>query len=231
MTGSLEALAIATFLFVGGHVVLSWAPVRGQLVAVVGEQWFPAVYSVLVGAAFAWMAFAYGAAPFVEVWNPPIGLRHIALTVMPLAFILFVGSVTTPNPSLAGVPSGAIAERGPVGFLKITRHPMLWAFGLWGLCHLLANGDAASMVMFGGLTALALGGAAHIDARKRAKLGSAWEVYAAQTSYLPFQAMIQGRTKLAFSEIGWWRIGLGVLLYAIVLFAHEWAFGVTPLPL
>jgi len=231
MTGSLEALAIATLLFVGGHVFLSWAPVRGRLAAGVGEQRFPILYSVFVGAAFVWMAFAYGAAPFVHVWDPPIGLRHIALTVMPLAFILFVGSVTTPNPSLAGVPSGTIAERGPVGFLKITRHPMLWSFALWGLCHLLANGDAASMVVFGGLTALALGGAAHIDARKRTNVGPAWEAYAAQTSYLPFQAMIQGRTRLTFSEIGWWRIGLGVLLYAIVLFTHEWVFGVTPLPL
>jgi len=231
MIGSLWALAIATFLFVGGHFALSSRPVRGRLVAAVGEPRFLIAYSVFVGLAFVWMAFAYGAAPIVEVWVPPIGLRHVALTIMPLAFILLVGSLTTPNPSLAGADTGAIAVQGPVGFLKITRHPMLWSFGLWGLCHLLANGDVASIILFGGLTVLALAGAKVIDAKKRALFGNAWEAYAAETSYLPFQAMLQGRTRLVFSEIGWWRIGLGVLLYAVALFAHEWLFGVTPLPL
>ncbi len=231
MTGTIGHVVISVALFVGGHFLLSSPPVRKPLVRALGERPFLALYSLVALILFAWMLFAYGAAPVIQVWTPPTALRHLSLTVMPFACILVVAGITTSNPSLAGVDGGAIAGRGPVGILKITRHPMMWGFGLWGITHLLANGDSRGMILFGGMTVLALGGALAIDAKKRAALGDAWNLYCAQTSYLPLAAVLSGRTRVSLGEIGYWRLALGVAVYVIVLAAHGSLFGVDPWPL
>ena len=230
MTGSLLHLALASMLFVGSHVVLSIGTVRAPLVAAVGEPLFRGVYSILALALIVWMVMAYNAAPYVEVWTPATGWRHLSLTLMVPAAILVVGGITTPSPTSAGTDTRDVAARGPKGLTKITRHPMMWGIGLWGVSHLLANGDAAAMVLFASLTALALLGPLAIDARRRAGMGDDWERFAGKTSYLPFAAMAAGRTRLRLREIGWWRLGLGITLYAVLLTAHPWLFGVNPLP-
>ena len=230
MTGSLLLLAVASLLFVGSHIVLSIRAVRAPLVAVMGEPLFRGLYSMLALALIVWMVMAYNAAPFVEIWHPATGWRHLSLTLMVPAAILVVGGITTPNPTSAGTDTREMAARGPIGMAKITRHPIMWGIGLWGVSHLLANGDAAGMLLFGSLSALALFGPLAIDAKRRASMGTDWERFAAKTSYLPFAAMVAGRTRLRFSEIGWWRIGLGVILYALLLWSHPWLFGVNPLP-
>jgi uncharacterized membrane protein len=231
MTGTVGHVALAMVLFVGGHFILSAPPVRKPLVAMLGEWPFLGLYSLIALILLAWVLLAYAAAPTVAIWTPPTGLRHLSLSVMPFACILAVAALTTPNPSVAGVDGGAIARRGPRGILKITRHPMMWGFGLWGITHLLANGDAAGMILFGGMTVLALGGALAIDARKRAQLGTDWEVYCDQSSYLPFAAIVAGRTRVSLREIGYARLAGGVALYVVLLAAHGWLFGVDPWPL
>lgn len=230
MTGSLWHLALACLLFVGSHVVLSNRAVRAPLTEAVGEPVFRAVYSIVSLALIVWMAMAYGAAPYVEIWFPATGWRHLSLTLMVLAALLVVGGITTPSLPTFGGGSPELAARGPRGFAKITRHPLMWGFVLWGVSHLLANGDAAAMLLFGSLTVLALLGPLAIDVKRRANMGAAWERFAAETSYWPFAAMVAGRTRLRFHEIGWWRIGLGLALYAILLWSHPWLFGVNPLP-
>jgi uncharacterized membrane protein len=231
MTGSVWHLAIATVLFVGSHFALSSPPVRKPLVAAIGERPFLGVYSLLSLVLIVWTVIAYGDAPLVEVWTPPTGLRHLSLGVMPFACILVVAGLTTPNPSVAGVDGRAIAARGPVGILKVTRHPMMWGIGLWGIVHLLANGDAAGMILFAGMTTLALGGAWAIDARKDLTHEPSWEAFCDQTSYLPLAAVLSGRARVSLGEIGWWRLALGLALYAVLLAAHGWLFGVDPWPL
>ena len=121
-------------------------------------------------------------------------------------------------------------DAGPVGIMKITRHPVLWAVALWGTAHLRASGDAASIILFGGITLLALVGAAAQDARRRVQFDAVWQAFAERTSYLPFAALLRKRTRLRFGEIGWWRIALGLGLFAFLLWLHPWLFGVNPLP-
>lgn len=171
MTGTVGNLALAMALFVVSHFLLSAPPIRRPLARVLGEWPFLGLYSLVALVLFAWVLFAYMDAPLVTVWTPPTALRHLSLTVMVFACILVAAGLTTPNPSLAGVESEAIAERGPVGVLKVTRHPMMWGFGFWGVTHFLANGDAAGMILFGGMTVLALGGALAIDFKKRVLSG------------------------------------------------------------
>lgn len=224
-------LASAVALFVASHLILSLPWIRDALVALLGEHTFRALYSAIALGLLLWVALAYRDAPIVDVWYPPIGLMHLSLLIMPLASILFVAGLTTPNPSAIGGGQSESISQGPVGVLKITRHPVMWAVVLWGLAHLLANGDAASLILFGGITLLALVGAAAQQAKKRRQLGRDWQAYAQQTSFLPLAALLSKRTRLSFGEIGWWRIALGFVLFALLLWLHPWLFGVDPLPI
>lgn len=231
MTGSLGALAAATALFVASHLMLSYPPVRTPLVARFGDAGFRGAYSVLSLALLTWMALAYRDAPVVDAFSPPIGLQHLSLLIMPFACIFLVAGLTTANPSAVGGNPRELLDAGPVGILKITRHPVMWGFGLWGIAHLLANGDVASLTLFGGLTLLALGGASAQDSKKRRQFGEAWAGFAKRTSFVPFAALIGGRTRMSPAEIGWWRLGLGLAVYGLLLWLHPWLFGVSPLPL
>ena len=53
----------------------------------------------------------------------------------------------------------------------------MWAIVLWGVAHVLVNGDAAGLILFAGLTILAVVGAAHSDFRRQAMLAEAWTAY------------------------------------------------------
>ncbi len=76
---------------------------------------------------------------------------------MPLALFLLVGGVLIPNPSATGM-TGVLDRLEPArGVLRITRHPVMWGVGLWAAVHLVANGDLASLLFFGGFLLTALG--------------------------------------------------------------------------
>jgi uncharacterized membrane protein len=77
---------------------------------------------------------------------------------------------------------------------------------------------------------LAIFGTASIDAKRKRALGGKWDAFAAQTSNIPFAAILAGRQSLKLSEIGWWRIALAVAIYAALLVGHPYAFGARALP-
>jgi uncharacterized membrane protein len=109
----------------------------------------------------------------------------------------------------------------------VTRHPFLVGVTIWAAAHILANGDVASLIMFGGFLALSLIGPLQIDAKRAASHPDTWPAFLAQTSWLPFAAMMGGRTNVTMAEIGWGRMAGGVALFLVILLlGHEWAFGV-----
>jgi uncharacterized membrane protein len=226
--GSLASLAGATLLFVLGHLALSFAPIRRRLVGTLGEKPFMGVYSLIVTAGLIWMVLAWRAAPYVEIWRAPPWTRWITLVVMPLAFVFLIAGMSTKNPTSMGQGTAASAE--PQGFVRITRHPNLWAFALWGLAHIPSNGDASSLMLFGGFAFLAIAGMIHIDSKRRAALGETWEHFAATTSLVPFGAILSGRTRLGLDKGMIVRIVVGLVLYAGLLLAHHGLFGASPLP-
>jgi uncharacterized membrane protein len=224
----LNALFAATLVFVGGHFLLSSEPLRGRLVESLGDGMFRGLYGLVMLAAFAAMLAAYGAAPQTPVWSPPPAFKLVPVLVMPVAAVLLVAGVTTPNPTMVGgekVLDGR-PESAAVGILTITRHPFLWATTLWAVSHLLVRGDAANIILLAGILVLSLGGMAHIDKRREAALGSDWGPVAMTTSRLPFKAVLQGRCELDLAGIGWKRLFGGLALYALLLPAHGWLLGV-----
>lgn len=229
MTGTLGHLALASLIFFGAHIGISSTPLRAALVKMMGERIYLLAYSILMLALLVWMVIAFNAAPDVVLWDFGVGVRHLSLLVMWVAFILFASAMSPNAPAVAGAPEGAIT-RAPIGMFKITRHPMLWSFAIWGLMHLAANGDAASLIFFGALTVLAVVGTFLIDHKKHAALGSLWDRYAAQSSNIPFYAVVRGHAKVGLGEIGWKPWVYGTVFYVIVVSGHGFVLGVSPLP-
>jgi uncharacterized membrane protein len=99
-----------------------------------------------------------------------------------LASILLVGSFFK-NPALVGAPG---PRGGPTGVMRITRHPMMWAFAIWAAVHLAMVGMPKALVFDGAILILALAGAAGQDAKKARMMGEDWHDWTAQTAFVPF---------------------------------------------
>ena len=229
MTGTSDHVLYAAIVFLAIHL-LPGTPIRGRAVKAMGEGPYRALFSLLSAIVLAWLAVAYGAAPYEEIWPQAPWTRWVPLIVMPFTLILFVAGLTSRNPSMAGMERAVDQQFAVVGILTITRHPLLWSFALWSLAHLPPNGDRASLWMFGSLAVLALAGMAMIDRRKGEEIGAAWGPILMRTSAIPFLAAVQGRTKVDWRGISWWRPVLGLFLYALILGGHRHVFGVSPWP-
>ncbi len=225
--GGLGELILAAMLFAGGHFLASAAPVRGVLAARLGERGFTGIYSVVAIALFVWLILAYAQAPAVPLWTAPSWCYWLPAIFMTLASLLLVSGVSQDNPTLVMQHLKAGTRPAP-GILAITRHPVMWAIGIWALAHIPANGAAAELILFGSLAILALGGTLAIDAKKRRAWGEAeWTRFAGQTSNLPFAAILAGRARLRPGEIGWLRVIGAATLYVLLVFGHPWIAG-TP---
>jgi uncharacterized membrane protein len=227
-------LVAAALVFILMHLLIAGTRVRDALVARIGQGPYMGLFSLASVVVLAWLIFAFGAArsdPAAGmVWASPPALRWVQLVLQFLAFLLVVPGLTTPNPTSVAQQDRVERPDAVRGMLRITRHPFLWGVAIWAFGHLLVNGDAAGMVLFGSLLALALFGTVSIDAKRRRALGEKWDTFAAQTSNIPFAAIAAGRQTLNLGEIGWWRIALAVVLYAVLFAAHPYAFGVSPEP-
>ena len=217
-------LLIGAAIFFGGHLLLSSGPVRPRLAAALGERGFLALFSTVALIGLIWLGYGYAVAPRDPWWGGP-GLAVVPLVLMAPAALLYVGAFSQRNPTSVGQSAEGEAARGIV---RITRHPFLWAMVLWAIGHLIVNGDFPSVVLFGGILALAFIGMGEIDRKTRARDPEGWAAFEARTSVVPFAAIAQGRNRLVWSEIGWWRLALAAALYAALLALHPFVIGVSP---
>ncbi len=125
-------------LFLGIHLFSSLRPVRARLIAKLGEGAYKGLYSLLALAGFVLIVAGMGKAPSTALWEPPAWGRYAAIWFMPFALILLAAAFIPGN------------------LKRLTAHPMLWAVTLWALVHLIANGDLAGMLLFGGFGFYAL---------------------------------------------------------------------------
>jgi uncharacterized membrane protein len=224
------SLIVAALFFVGIHWFIAGTELRWKITAKIGEEAFQIIFSLLSLFGIFWLARVYRHAPYVALWGPVGGLRPLALVVMLIAFFLVVLAFTSPNPT--AVRGGALLkEKDPAkGIQRITRHPFLWGVLLWSLTHLALNGDLDSVIFFSAFLLITLRGPASIDRKRKKLFGDDWDRFAAVTSNLPFQAILERRNSLNFAELGWWRLILAVVLYGFFLHMHQTFFGVSPLP-
>lgn len=227
----MTSLIAAAVFFVLLHLLVSGTALRGVLVGVLKEGPYMGLFSLASLGGLIWLGMAYGQARGTGqvYWDLGAGARHGGMLLMLLAFLLMVPGILTLNPT--GVKQEGALDKPDAarGILRITRHPFLWGVAVWATGHLLANGDAPSIVLFGALLVLALSGGASIDAKRGKALGARYAAFVARTSNIPFAAILSGKQKLSIGEIGWWRLLLAVVIYAALLWGHPYLFGVNPL--
>lgn len=218
----MEMLLLACVVFLATHFMPS-TPLRGVLVKSLGQWGYTGVYSAIAFGMIGWMSWAYARAPIEPLWP---GVRWLPALLMPISFVLLACGLFANNPTIVGMYR-LLRNADPArGVIRITRHPVMWAFLLWALAHLLARGDMKSLVFFGSFAVLASVGTLLMDRRKQQSLGENWARFAAVSSNLPFLAILQGRNTFKASEIGWRNPAIGLALYALFFWFHPLLFGI-----
>jgi uncharacterized membrane protein len=107
---------------------------RSRTIERLGAKPWKAVYALVSLAGLALLVWGFGVARQqpVQLWSPPVGLRHAAALLTWFAFVLLAA---------AYVPGNQIKAR--------LHHPMLLGTKVWALAHLLANGTLAGAILFG----------------------------------------------------------------------------------
>jgi uncharacterized membrane protein len=134
----LLVLALGLFLFIGLHLLreLGW---RNPLITRFGLGPYKGLISLGVALSIFLIVLGKGNAPFIQVWVPPFSLRSITHLLMISSCILV----------LAGALPNSYTR-------ELIGHPMLVGVIVWGVSHLLSNGDLASVLLFGALGLWAL---------------------------------------------------------------------------
>ncbi len=143
-------LILGLALFVSVHAFTMARGPRAAAIARLGEGPYKIAYSLLslLGIVLISIGFGqYRQDDYLQVWDPPVWTRHLALLLVLPAFVMFVAAYL------------------PGRIKRTLKHPMLAGIKLWALAHLLANGDLGSILLFGSILAWAV--AARISAKRR----------------------------------------------------------------
>ena len=132
-------LIVGILIFAGVHLVPSLAPgVRAKLLGRLGENGYKGLFSLALLAGIGLIVAGWRSTLPHLLYLPAAELRHVAMALIAVAFLLFVAS-------------------GRASRLKsLVRHPQLTGVLVWALAHLLLNGDNRSVVLFGALAAWSL---------------------------------------------------------------------------
>ena len=217
-------LIIAISAFIAGHELLSH-PFRAPLVARVGERGFLIIYSITALATLGWAVQIWKGVPVDRLWMTPLWVQWASVGLMAFAAILFVGSVTAPNPALMGMPAGG----RPRGVQRITRHPMMWSFAIWGLVHIALSADSRTIVLASGIIVMALFGAAMQDGKK-ARANPGYRDHMKATGFVPFSAQVAGRAPWSSAVPGVVATAGGLVLWALLLWGHPLVVGLPAWP-
>ncbi len=128
-------LVLGIIIFLGMHLVRVVAPgFRAGIIESRGKGTWMGLYTIvsLVGLCLIIYGFGQARGETGMLYNPPIFLRHIALLLMLVAFIVLAAG---------SLPAGRIAVA--------LKHPQVLSIKIWALAHLLANGETPSVLLFG----------------------------------------------------------------------------------
>ena len=186
-------LTLGVLLWSCAHLFPSLMPTaRSNLIARIGEGPYKGLFALNIVTAILLMVFGWRSAS-MEIWYaaPLAGTPVIVAIGVLIAFIL-LGAANAPS-----------------NLKRYVRHPMLTGVAVWGIAHLLANGDNRSVVLFGGLTLWAVVAMVTISRRE-----GAWQK--------PEPVAVQKDVVLFV---------IGLVLTLVVAYFHEYLSGVPLLSL
>ncbi len=168
------------------HLVPALAPSlkqgwRGKL----GEGGYQGTFSLALFVGLGLIILGWRSIQPTLIYLPPEILRVPALGVLVLGFLM-IGYTKSP---------GRIKQ--------VVRHPQLTGVALWGVAHLMLNGDSRSLVLFGGMIAWCIAEILVISKRE-----GAW----IKPDIPPLTGELVG-------------IGVGLAMLAVFAFAHPWLAG------
>jgi uncharacterized membrane protein len=187
-------LIAGLIVFLGAHslriVAEDW---RSARIAQLGVGGYKAVYSLVSALGLALIVIGYGQARLqsIVLWAPPLWTRHLSALLMLFAMVLLVAAYVPRNRIKAAVA-----------------HPMILGVKIWAAAHLLANGHAEDLLLFGAFLVWAV-----------------FDYRAARRRDRRF-----GRTKVRSSTAGdVTTIVIGAGLWALFAkYLHAWLIGVHP---
>ena len=192
-TRDMIVLIAGLILFLGIHSVRLVAPDwREAKIAAIGDGRWKSLYSLASIAGFVLMVWGFSIARTNsgDVYNPPEWGRSVAYIGMLLAFIVM------------------FSFNLPMGYIKKTlKHPFMIGVAIWSIMHMLANGDAASVTLFGGMFVWSL-----------------WYLFA--VSKRPLDSIPVKPARFVFFDLA--AVVLGVALYGLFAWKlHFWLMGVS----
>jgi len=177
-------LIIGLIVFFAIHFVPAMPALKASLKDRLGANGYQGAFSLISFAGLGLIIWGYSQAEWAPIYEPPTWGRHVTMAAVLLAIICLVSS------NLKG------------RIKKILRHPMLVGIVLWGTGHLFANGDLASVLLFGSFVVYSLLDIALANAQGRV----------ASVEVTPVHD--------AIAVVG------GIVLYGVFLFLHPYVIGV-----
>jgi len=175
-------------LFFGLHLIPMLPGIRSRLIGRFGENRYKGLFSLLSLTGLILIGTGYVHMGYRELWTPPVWAGHLALTVMPIVFILWT----------------AAEVKGHIR--KNIKHPMIIGVILWALVHLANNGDRASLYLFGSF--------------------ALFSVFSLISSIRRSKVPEYADAKVSHDAAA---VGIGLVLFTVLLlWGHEFLFGVTP---
>lgn len=184
-------LALGLVLFLGTHSVsIISRPWRDARAAALGDSSWRGLYALLslIGLGLIVWGYMLARPDAAILYTPPLWTRHLAGLLMLFSMLCLAVSIL------------------PAGRLKpAMKHPLLAAVKIWSFAHLIANGDAASVLLFGAFLAWAV-----VDRISLQRRGA------------PIAAPGPWSRDIA-------ALALGLVLYGLIVWVlHEPLFGVAP---
>ncbi len=186
----MSLLIVGLVVFFAIHMVPSMPDLRERAVSGLGSGRYRLLFAIVAVIGFVLIVIGKARAPFVSLYVPPVWGRHATMLLVLIAMILLSASHMASN------------------LKRLTPHPMLWATVAWAIGHLLANGDVASTLLFGGFLVFAVVGM--VSANRRGAR--------------PVTEVVPYRRDLIV-------VAAGVVIYLVFLGLHQSLFGVPVLRL
>jgi uncharacterized membrane protein len=188
---------------------------------------FKGLYSFVALATFIPLCYVYFINKHAGMlfYEPSYGLQLATQVMMLLTLIVFGQSLATKNPmTTLSEMTGKFRDRA-WGIQRVTRHPQNFAFALFGFSHMLSNPYTGDWIFFGGFIVYGLVSALHQDRRTLATGPQEVQQFQANTSVMPFRAILAGKQSLAIAEYNGIALVLSILCFAVLKFLHGRLFG------